>query len=374
LPRKPNRRANGEGTIYKRSNGRFLAIVSFTDTNGKTRRRTKTARSKADANILLRQMLDERDRGNFAAASSMTVGEYLRHWIETDIHQERAANTYEDYMSSIRNQLEPGLGRVKLSNLTTFKVKTFFSELKKSGLGARTRLKAYIVLKSAMKQAVILGEISKNPCEGVPRPKHSPKRVQPFSLEETKSLIAESEGDHFEAVLQVAFSTGMRQGEIFGLPWDAVDLNRGFLRVQQQLLEPKGGPQLSDKLKTPTSYRQIELTPRCIESLIEHRKRQVAEQGRCDLVFTNSIGGFIYKSNFANRFWKPVQKMCEVAPRGFHQTRHTYATLQLSSGCPVHIVASVMGHKDPTTLLKTYAHILDGDQSRIQNNIASILG
>lgn len=374
MPRKQNRRANGEGTIYQRSNGRFQAIVSFMDTNGKTRRRTKTARSKADANILLRKMLEERDRGGFASSGMMTVADFLHRWIEDDIHQERAVNTYEDYLGSIRNQLEPGIGRVKLANLTTFKVKTFFAELKKSGLGSRTRLKAYIVLKASMKQAVILGEIATNPCEGVTRPKHVPKRVQPFSLDETKSLIAESEGDDLGTLIQVAFSTGMRQGEIFGLPWEAVDLNRGFLRIQQQLIEPKGGPVISDRLKTPTSYRQIELTPRCVESLQDHRRRQVAELGRQDLVFTNSEGGFLHKSNFARRFWKPLQEMCEVDARGFHQTRHTYATLQLSSGSPVHIVASVMGHKDPTTLLKTYAHILEGDQSRIQSNIGSILG
>ena len=63
MSRKRNRRANGEGTIYQRSNGRFQAIVSFMDANGKTRRKTKTARSKADANILLRKMLEDRDRG-----------------------------------------------------------------------------------------------------------------------------------------------------------------------------------------------------------------------------------------------------------------------------------------------------------------------
>lgn len=373
MPRKANKRANGEGTIIPRKGGKWQAVISVRNADGKPIRRAKTARSKADANILLRKMLEERDRGGYVHTANLTVGEYMQRWLQDDVHGEQSVNTYEDYESINKLHITPGLGTVRLKDLSAMKVKSHLADLKRNGLGSRTRLKVYVTLKAALRQAVGIGEILFNPCDNVPRPKYEPEKANPFTVAEMNLLLETCKDQHFGVLLDLAFMTGMRQGEIFGLPWNAVDLDYGEIEVKQQLIEPNGGPEIKEKPKTAAGYRTILIDEELCELLKQHRKLQLKNVGRSALVFLSPAGQYIRKSNFIRNFWKPLLKSCKIEHRGFHHTRHTYATLQISSGMSIPTVARIMGHSNPSVLLKTYAQATKGDQEKAKSNIRKMV-
>ena len=86
-----------------------------------------------------------------------------------------------------------------------------------------------------------------------------------------------------------------------------------------------------------------------------------------------SPDGLLRKSNFRNHVWIPTLRAASIDYRGFHNLRHTYATLTLGAGVPVHVVSSILGHANASTTLNTYAHILDGMQSAARDKIGEIL-
>ncbi|TWU12828.1 site-specific tyrosine recombinase XerC [Symmachiella macrocystis] len=348
-------------------------MITVYDANGELRRRSKVAKSKADANVFLRELQHDLAAGVGLPADSMNVAQYMRLWLSDVIQGERAENTYESYRLSIKNHIIPRIGRLKLSALTSRNVLSMLAAMKRDEVGGKTRQYAHTVLKTALGRAVAMGEIGKNPVDGVPRPQYQPEEIHPFTQQQMRAIIKESEGCRLGSAVLLAFATGMRQGEIFGLPWSSIDFKMSRLDVKQQLIEPRGMRKLTERLKTPTSRRTIELPASIIARMNQHRAASLKE-GLQELVFVDTAGGLIRKSNFRRYVWVRLLKDCGIEYRGFHHIRHTYATLQLTAGVPAHIVADVMGHKDASTLLKVYAHVLEGVQSMASDSIAKLLG
>jgi integrase len=157
----------------------------------------------------------------------------------------------------------------------------------------------------------------------------------------------------------------MRQGELFGLLWEHVDLPGGKLRIVQAAAEVAGKVSIRSP-KTANSARVVELPPVAVKALKEHRAILMKEgNAGSDLVFPAPRGGLIPRSTFRHRYWLPILKHKNVgaAPRGFHHTRHTYATLALGAGVPVHVVSRVLGHSKASTTLDIYAHVLQAHQT-----------
>jgi integrase len=118
-------------------------------------------------------------------------------------------------------------------------------------------------------------------------------------------------GDRLEALYLLAVHTGMRQGELLGLKWEDVDLERGLLRLRHTLVREGGKAVLGD-LKTPKSRRSVRLTAVATDALRGHLERQLAEMERMGslyqpggLVFATENGTPINPSNLCNRSFKP---------------------------------------------------------------------
>jgi integrase len=247
------------------------------------------------------------------------------------------------------------------------------SNLQRAGVGDRTRQNVYVVLKVALSLAVKWGKVSRNACDGVDKPRAVKRDMKPLSANEARQLLVATRDDRFHALFALALSTGMRQGELFGLSWDDVDLVVGSLRVTRQLIEVSGNLKLTPP-KTKRSRRTLELTDATVDALVDHRAQMLREgHVAADTVFCDSRGGLLRKSNFRNHIWIPTLKAVPISYRGFHNLRHTYATLTLGAGVPVHVVSAVLGHANASTTLNTYAHILDGMQSAARDKIGGIL-
>ena len=172
----------------------------------------------------------------------------------------------------------------------------------------------------------------------------------------------------------LAVHTGMREGELLGLKWADVDLERGTLRLRHTLVREGGKTVLGD-LKTSKSRRSIRLTSIATDALRGHLERQLIEMEQMGslyqpggLVFATESGTLINPSNLRNRTFKPLLRRAfgEAGPDiSFHDLRHTCATLLLTQGTHPKLVQELLGHATIAMTLDTYSHYLPsmGDQT-----------
>jgi integrase len=246
-------------------------------------------------------------------------------------------------------------------------VRALYREKLDSGLSSATVRKMHSILRKALKQAVLDGLIPRNACDAVKPPKVERKEIKPLDREQAKTLLEAASGDRLEALYVLAVHTGMREGELLGLKWEDVDLERGLLRLRYALVREGGKVVLGD-LKTPKSRRSIRLTAVATNALRGHLERQLAEMERMGslyqpggLVFATEHGTLINPSNLRNRSFKPLLRRAfgEGSPDiCFHDLRHTCATLLLIQGTHPKLVQELLGHATIAMTLDTYSHFL----------------
>ena len=174
--------------------------------------------------------------------------------------------------------------------------------------------------------------------------------VQPFSLEEVQKILDSVRPD-FRDYLTVRFFTGLRTGEINGLKWKNVDLDRNLILVRETVVNG----QETDGVKTDGSIRDIAMLP-MVRAAIESRLK--ARTLGCPWVFATSEGNPIDAHNFSNRVWYPLLRFLDLEPRRPYQTRHTAATLMLAAGENPEWIAQVMGHSTTAMLFKVYSRFV----------------
>jgi len=170
--------------------------------------------------------------------------------------------------------------------------------------------------------------------------------VQPFTLEEVKTLLAAVRED-FRDYYTVRFFTGLRTGEIDGLKWKYVDFARRLFLVCETLV---GGEE--DDTKTIESHRDVQMSQVVFEAL-QRQHARTAHLG--PWVFCNREGQPLDHNNVTKRVWYPLLRYLGFAPRRPYQTRHTAATLWLAAGENPEWIARQMGHTSTEMLFKVYS-------------------
>lgn len=174
--------------------------------------------------------------------------------------------------------------------------------------------------------------------------------VQPFSLDEVQKILDTVRPD-FRDYLTVRFFTGMRSGEVNGLKWKHVDLERNLILVRETLVNGQEG----DGVKTETSLRDIPMLP-MVRTAIDNQLK--IRDPASPWVFTTSQGNPIDGHNFCNRVWYPLLRYLDLEPRRPYQTRHTAATLMLAAGENPEWIAQIMGHSTTAMLFKVYSRFV----------------
>src|ERR671917_2401770 len=322
------KRGNGEGSIYPYKNkaGKVVGYrgAYWVHTAEGPKRRYVSGKTRDEVHQKLIEALGNRAQGVVFDAGSVTVGEYLTRWLEDSVRGTVRVSTYEVHRHMIEPHIIPALGRIKLRDLNPVHVRGFYREKLDSGLSPATVRKMHSILRKALKQAVLDGLIPRNVCDAVKPPKVERKEIKPLDREQAKVLLEAASGDRLEALYVLAVHTGMREGELLGLRWEDVDLERGLLRLRHALVREGGKAVLGD-LKTPKSRRSVRLTHAAAEALRNHLKRQLEEMERIGslyqpggLVFATASGTLINPSNLRNRSFKPLIKRAGLPDISFH--------------------------------------------------------
>jgi integrase len=371
MPRKKTirKRGNGDGSIFELGDGRWRAVVSCGQIGGRRIRRSKIARSRDEAKDKLRELLEE-TYGKVAPAPDKTLAEWLNEWLQSKRAASLAENTIDSYRMSIENHLVPKMGPAKLRDITPAQIDIVVGKIK----GDRTRQLAFAVLRMALKRAARKGLISHNPAEVADRPGHKRETIDPFDADQVKRILEASEGDRLRAVYVLAFSLGLRQGELFGLRWRDVDLKAGTISIRQQAAEVRGNIIFREP-KSTAGIRTVKVPAVAVTALRE-RKAIAMKEGHAaaELVFLNQDGKVIRRSNFGKWCWRPLLKRLKIKHRGFHHARHTAASLMLGDGYPVHVVCHTLGHSKPSVTLDLYAHLIAGQDVTPRGQTAALFG
>lgn len=372
------RRGHNEGSIYKRSDGRWVASLTLGDGSGK--RREFYGKTRQEVARRLAAAKRDLDAGIPLGDESQTVGKYLDSWL-TAVRPPRVdERTWMGYEQHVRNHLGPGLGAVRLSRLTAQAVQEFYGEKLQGGLASTTVHHIHATLHAALEAAVRLGVVGRNVTDYVDAPPVRTKEMRPLSRDESRALLAASTSHRLEAFFVLALATGMREGELMALTWANVDAEASVVRVRQSVQRPKGGGWRFKVPKTKRSRRQIAVSDEVMAALHAHRSRQLQERllvgpawTDLDLVFPSMVGTPLSPRTLLYRTFRPLLVKAGIAdPAGvrIHDLRHTAATLALGGRVNPKVVSEMLGHASVAITLDLYSHVVPD----MQQDAAAVMG
>jgi integrase len=234
---------------------------------------------------------------------------------------------------------------------------------------------AFAVLRAALNTAVQRNRIPKNPCTGVELPAPDDEEIQPLTpaqVEALLTLLDTAERDRatgtrrphrLAALYHIATRCGLRKGEILGLRWQDIDLDRRELRVVGQMQSGE-----HTKTKSKRSRRTLPLTADLVQVLRGHKRTQREEQAISaagwnarDLVFCSENGTPISQSNLTRQL-NALLRRAGLPDIRFHDLRHTYAALSIAAGVDIYTLSRRMGHSSISVTADRYGHLYQGHQ------------
>lgn len=343
-----NVRGHHEGTLFQRSRDkRWVAMVTMPD----GRRRSASARSKAEGVRLLEDLKRQRD-AQMVDPRNLTLGTYLRRWLD-DVRPSMAPETWRKHESACRVHIGPILGDVRLSGLSVGDVRRFLAQEGQGQLLAR-RADAQTVrhwratLRRALADAVREGLIARNVAALAEAPRLSHRERTVLTADQVRALIEGTRDDRLGPLWTLAATTGMRLGEMLALTWEDIELDaHPSVTVHATLHRIHGEWQRRDP-KTEKSRRVVPLPAVTVEALRRIRRLH-------GLVFTTDKGYPLHGSNLPKELHKATDRL--GLPRvGIHDLRHSAATILFASGLPIEAIADLLGHSTVRVTQDLYRH------------------
>jgi integrase len=361
------RRANREGTIYHTPvENRWRAALTWTDESGKRHRRVVSGKTQADVRRRLGELRADLDRG-LAPVAAGTVGAFLAGWLEREKQRVRPA-TWRGRELHVRGYLVPALGTVPLAKLTPAHVERMTAAMVARGLSPRTSAHARVTLRRALSDAVRDGLVHRNVAALARPPRVARRTIEPgrdyLDASQLRRLLAVATEYRIGALITVATTTGLRQGELLGLSWDDVDWTARTLTVRRSMARAWGGGYELAETKTNRSRRSVHLAAAAVDALRREEREQAAArhaagsawQDRDRLIFTDAIGRPLYPTA-VHRAFRELLAAAGLPMVPFHGLRHSAATALLSAGVPLRVVSDLLGHSGIAITSDIYGHV-----------------
>lgn len=376
------------GTITERSDGRFQIRYSTgkDPVTGKRRRMSVTIKGKRhNAERELRRILNALDQGDYVEPTKITVREFLKQWLET-IRAQISPKTHEAYTELVDHFLIPGFGNILLCKLTPVIIQQAYNnwetggrrDKKAGGLSARSRLFIHRVFKSALKHAVQLQLIIRNPADAVKAPKIKKSSITTLTVEQSAVLLEALRGGKLYWPVLIALTTGMRRGEILALRWKNVDFEKKTIRITESLEQTKIG--IRFKAPKTEKTRAVILPDYAVEELQVLKDEQAKafaevkiQQTYETLACCRYDGQPHLPMTITHAFMKAIQKLPNLPRVRFHDLRHSHATQLLAAGIHPKIAQERLGHSTITTTLDLYSHATDTMQDEAAARLDSAL-
>ena len=366
-------RGKKDGSIHRRENGTWRAQICL---EGK--RLSFSSKTRRECQEWLKKVIGQIDNGLTYASSTVTLGEYLKSWLESTKASNRQA-TWKHYEQLARTYVLPHLGKARLKDLRPDQIQGLYNHLIATGIGIYTVIKIHTMLHSALEQAVKMGLANRNVSHGTIPPKQPLKEIKILDESQASQLLVAAHGTRLEALLHLALATGIRQMELLGLKWSDLDWVLQTLKVERQLVRPDRGETRFAQPKTKYGRRTVALGDQTLAVLRNHylfqnEERKAAGElwNETGLIFTTSLGTPIHPRNLL-RDYKLLLKKAGLPVMRFHDLRHTAASLMLNHGIAVIVVSRRLGHAKPSITLDVYGHLIPSMQAEAAQKIDELI-
>lgn len=363
----PRKRANREGSIYHvAGENRWRGALTWTDADGRQRRRVVSGKTQAEVRGRLSELRSDLEHGKAPVAAD-TLAAYLPGWLERERQRIRPA-TWRGREMHVRLYLLPALGRIKLDKLTPAHVERMTAELVARGLSPRSAAHARVTLRRALGDAVRDGLVHRNAAALARPPRVERRPLEPgrdyFDAAALRRLLAVAAEYRIGALVTLAATTGLRQGELLGLAWRDIDFEAGTLTVRRNMARAWGGRYELGETKTPRSRRTVTLAAAASAALRREQREQDAERTAAGalwqdvdgLVFTDPLGRPQYRTA-VHRGYHELLTAAGLPSIPFHGLRHSFATAALAAGVPLRSVSDALGHSGVAVTADFYAGV-----------------
>ena len=247
----PKKRANGEGSIRKRKDGRWEGryTAGCDPTTGKPIHKSVLAKTQSEAKKKLKQAIAEAEKLDMSRAKSYTLGAWIKLWYEVYAEPRLREKTKDYYLNYIDNHIIPELGNTPLEKLTTIQIQKFYNDLQKSGriqrythiklkdkgLSTRVVRGIHTLLNNCLEQAVAERLLLTNPAKGCRLPKLEKREMKILPEDKIGPYLAEAERRGLLAAFYLELTTGLRRGELLALLWTDLDVENMTISVSKQV-------------------------------------------------------------------------------------------------------------------------------------------
>ena len=376
------KRANGEGSIRKRKDGRWEGryTAGHDSETGKPIYRNVLGRTQSEVKEKLKTAIKATQSLDSSKTGQYTLGQWMDVWYENYAKIKVRPSSHQTYKGYIENHIKPNIGDIPLEKLTTLDLQRLYKTLlsrgrvdrleskgQPKGLSPKTVRNIHQILSAALKLAQEQRIILTNPAEGCALPKVEHREMKTLPVEQLQSFLREAKDSGVFELYYLELATGLRRGELLGLKWEDIDLEHGDLRVRRQIARIDGRV-VEAPLKTRNAYRTLPLAEDTV-SILEEQKKKV---GSSPWVFPSATGGPISPDSVLHMLHR-VLKRAGLPEVRFHDLRHTFATLALQNGVDIKTVSGMLGHFSAGFTLDTYAHVTTSAQKAAANTMGKLL-
>ena len=288
-------------------------------------------------------------------------------WLDIWMEKERffiKESTYATYTNIIENHLKPVLGKKKINNITNEDLQNFIilklSTSKKNlekGLALKTVKDMTVLIKNTLKTATQNKLISFQNFQCKFPSSFSKSHLKTFSVEEQKILfkyLINNQNSKNLGIL-LCLQTGLRLGEICGLQWQDINLEKSTLTIcrtlQKIYIKEKNKSYSKTIISTPKTKTSNRIIPLNIDFINLIKPFQ---QNKNNYFITNSTN--YLKPHCYRYYYQKLLHFLNLPKLKFHSLRHTFATQAIELGIDCKTISEILGHANMNTTLNLYVH------------------
>ncbi|MFD0675302.1 MULTISPECIES: site-specific integrase [unclassified Paenibacillus] len=361
----------------------YVLDVGKDEQGNRKQKRKRGFRTKKAAQKEMTAVMVEVQNGTYIMPSKITVDRFLDEWLE-EKRFSLSRLTLESYRSYIKNHITPGIGSIMLSRLNHWDIQKFMNSLRikeknnEQKLADATIQKIYNTLVTALNYAVKIRLIKKNVSKLVDKPRVRRRKLQVWNVRNTQEFLDKLYDSRYYICFHLALMTGMRMGEILGLPWKNINFDNSCIYVTQTLSRDR--KEINHGTKSRSGMRSISISSFDKIELERHFRRIAHERETSSnnnykdsgLVVCTKHGepvlavtiGYLHRKVIAELLLRPIR---------FHDLRHTHASLLLLMEVHPKIVQMRLGHKSIQTTLDTYSHLFPNMQKEAVKKLEDLL-
>lgn len=364
------KRDNGMGTIYQRSNGSWVGKIYLgKEPSGKEKFKYLSGKTSGEVKRKIREF---NQSGTLEYKQSLPFEEYILSWLRIYKLESIRASSYDRLESTIKNQILPELGSRPIGSINSGDIQMLINRLKSKGLSHSTVKKTYDCLNMIFRHAAYAEDIQKNPMPLVkmpPKALFETKEIRFFDKNECNLIMEEAQRKYktgkpvyiYGDVYVLILNTGLRMGEAISLrkeDWDKdkktlhIRRNIQFVSKREDGVKQVGRKAVTNATKTYSGNRVIPLNNTATAAL----ERLCAAHPEVDNIVGDSNGNIIPPERLERTFYRMLNNL-KMERCGMHSLRHTFASMLYAAGTDIKTISSLLGHANTQITINTYVHL-----------------